>query len=275
MKFTKPAPNASFTISAAPEWPSIVFETDATGAHAWTWTLVWGAFRKTGTASTPNNRWDAKAAVTDLGGTLTVRAVAGTATATITVTIKGTNPSAAEVTAYLATKADSAGFEKIIAHEAKFKHFRATGEPIRSFDNGYGMCQLTTPTPTFAQVWNWKRNVDGGLALFAEKRRTAITYLSQSNRTYTGDQLRYETVCRWNGGKYHVWDQARGGWVRPSHILCDSQTGNIGWDMTLEANRGKTEAELRRRDSGSYSRPPGSGAGWGYKGVCYADRVLG
>ena len=117
------------------------------------------------------------------------------------------------------------------------------------------MCQLTTPTPTFEQVWNWKRNVDGGLALFAQKRAAAITYLSQSGRSYTDDQLRYETVCRWNCAKSPVWDQATGGWVRPSHILCDSQTGNIGWDMTLDANKGKTEAQLRARDSGSYSRP--------------------
>lgn len=275
MRFTKPAANAAFTISAAPEWPSIAFETDGAGAHSWRWTLAWGAFKKTGTANTPDNRWDAKSVVTDLGGTLTVVASAGTGMATITVTIKGTNPAAADITAYLATKAGSAGFEQIIAHEAKYKHFRDNGQPIKSFDNGYGMCQLTTPTPTFEQVWNWKHNVDGGLALFAQKRAAAITYLSQSGRSYTDDQLRYETVCRWNGGKYHVWDQATGGWVRPSHILCDSQTGNIGWDMTKEMNEGKTEAQLRTRDSGSYSSPPQAGAGWSYLGVCYADRVLG
>src|SRR5690606_2791196 len=149
------------------------------------WTLVWGAFRKTGTATTPGNTWDAKSVVADMGGTLTVVASAGTGMATINVTIKGTNPSAADITAYLATKAGSAGFEKIIAHEAKNRHFRDNGQPIKSFDNGYGMCQLTTPTPTFEQVWNWKRNVDGGLTLFAQKRAAAITYLSQSGRSYT------------------------------------------------------------------------------------------
>ena len=63
-----------------------------------------------------------------------------------------------------------AGFDKIIDHEAKFKHFNAQNEPIKSFDDSYGMCQLTTPTPSFEQIWNWKNNVDGGLALFASSR---------------------------------------------------------------------------------------------------------
>ena len=70
------------------------------------------------------------------------------------------------------------------------------------------MCQLTNPTPSFEQVWNWKRNVDGGLALFARKRTStsAITYLSESGRNYSPERLQRESVCRWNGGRYHEWD---------------------------------------------------------------------
>jgi hypothetical protein len=33
MKFTKSTVNQTFTISAEPEWPCVVFETDASGAH--------------------------------------------------------------------------------------------------------------------------------------------------------------------------------------------------------------------------------------------------
>ena len=45
------------------------------------------------------------------------------ATAVVTVKITGTNPGAADVTTYLSQKANSAGFDKIIEHESKFKHF--------------------------------------------------------------------------------------------------------------------------------------------------------
>ena len=90
-----------------------------------------------------------------------------------------------------------------------------------------------------------------------------MSYLSQDERTYTIDQLKYETVCRWNGGTYHEWDHKTSSWVRPSNILCDSQTGNIGWVMSDEGNQGKTEAELRKRDSGEYANRP-SGAKWRY-----------
>lgn len=275
MKYTKPRINETFTISAAPEWPSIVFETDEKGSHVWVWTLEWGNFKKTGRETTTGNIWDAKSVVTDCGGKLTVRAEANKASVSITVKIVGTNPTQISVTQYLAAKPNSSGFDKIIEHEAKFKHFNGQNEPIKSFDNGYGMCQLTTPTPSFEQIWNWKNNVDGGLALFSNKRSAAVTYLGQSSRTYTNEQLKYETVCRWNGGSYHKWDTTTNAWVRPSSILCDSKTGNIGWDMDDEENNCKTEADLRNRDSGAYSSPPGSDAHWKYSGICYADKILG
>jgi hypothetical protein len=175
---------------------------------------------------------------------------------------------------YLSTRRQRR-FDKLVEHESKCRHFNAQNEPIKSFDNGFGMCQLTTPAPTFEQVWNWKMNVDGGLALFAQKRSAAVAYLGQSNRTFTSDQVKYEAVCRWNGGAYHVWDAQAGKWVRNPNVLCDSKTGNIGWDMTDAANKGKTEEELHKRDGGSYSGAPGAGAHWKYFGVCYADRILG
>ena len=106
-------------------------------------------------------------------------------------------------------------------------------------------------------------------------RTNAIAYLGQHNRTYTNEQLKYEAVCRWNGGAYHDWDAKAGQWVRPSNILCDSKTGDIGWDMNDEQNKGKTEVELHKRKSRSYSNPPGAGAHWKHSGVCYADRILG
>lgn len=274
MKFTKPTANQKFAITADAEPPSISFATDGSGAHSWTWKLKWKATTKSGTASTPGNTWDGKDLCPDLGGDLEVVAKAGKEVATIRITIIGTNPDDAAVTKYLASKSGSDGFGAIINHESKYLQFKANGEPIVSFDGGFGMCQLTTPPPSYDQVWNWKRNIDGGLKLFAQKRATALAYLGQSGRSYTPDQLTRETVCRWNGGSYHVWDAKAGAWARPTTILCDSKTGNIGWDMTDSANQGKTEDALHKRDSGSYAAGPGASSKWKYSGVCYADSIL-
>jgi hypothetical protein len=275
VKFTKPGTGDIFTVTSSPVWPSVLFVTDATGPHTWTWSIEWGALKKSGTAQTPSNTWDAQSAVNNYGGSLTVSARAGSDSVSITVKIRATNPNEAEVNAYLATRLGATGFDKLLKHESRFKNFTVQGEPTKSFDSGYGMCQLTTPVPTFEQMWNWKLNVDGGLALFAVKRAAAIQYLSQNRRTYSDDQLMREAVCRWNGGAYHVWDSAGGKWIRNPNVLCDSAAGNIGWDMTDPENRGKSEAELHKRDSGSYPKPPEPGAHWKYSGVCYADAILG
>ena len=275
MKIITPKPNESLTITSAPVWPVLNFKTDGTGPHVWRWSLAWGSFKKSGVQNTTSNSWDAKTVIINYGGTLTLQIEANKQIATINVKIRGTNPTAAEVTKYLATKANSAGFEKILEKESHFRQFNNNSEPVKSFDNGYGMCQLTSPAPTFEQVWNWKLNIDAGLKLFEQKRLSAVAYLGQQKRSYTAEQLKYETVCRWNGGTYHEWDAKTGKWIRHPNILCDSHTGNMGWDMNDAQNKGKTESELHKRDAGSYSKPPQAGSHWKYFGVCYADRLLG
>jgi hypothetical protein len=273
MLFTTPSANASFSISAAPAWPNVVFTTDQTGPHTWQWTIRWRTYSKTGAATTAGNVWDAQQSITDLGGILSVRATAANQVAAIDVKIAGTNPSQVDVTSMISASAGSGGFDDLVRKESSYRQFGANGEPLRSFDGGTGLCQLTNPTPTFSQSWNWRSNITAGLALLAQKRNAAIAYLGASGRSYTPDQLTYETICRWNGGAYHVWDTTNGAWVRDPNIVCDSRTGNIGWDLRDPANAGQTEAALRARDSGAYSHRP-RGAHWDYYGVCYADDVL-
>jgi hypothetical protein len=275
MNMTSPRANDRFQITSDPTWPSIAFQTDGTGAHLWKWKISWKTFSRSGTANTPDNKWNAQSVITDLGGMLAVDAVAGGQTASVTVKITGQSPSAQQVSAYLAMQPNSDGFDKLLNHESHGTHFDGQGEPVKSFDGGYGMAQLTSPVPSYEQVWNWKKNVDGGLTLFGQKRTAAIAYLSQSGRAYTAVQAKYESVCRWNGGRYHVWNTTTNAWVRDPNILCDSGTGNIGWDMADSENTGKTEAQLHARDKDAYSHPPQSGAHWKYFGVCYADAVLG
>ncbi len=274
IKFAKPAPNEIFTITADAAWPTIQFATDAAGPHSWTWTVEWKKFKESKVVNTPDNTWDAKKSVADLGGTLTVVATAGSATATIVVKIEGTNPTRAAVVEHIPAGEDRDLLQKIVEHESKTRHFTDTKEPLGSFDGGFGLCQLTNPAPTFPQVWNWKKNIDAGVKLLGTKRSEAKAFLGKEKRTYTDEQLQLETVCRWNGGTYHEWDDAAKQWVRAKHILCDTKTGNIGWDMRDAENKGKTEAELHKRDSASYSKPPTKDAHWKYIGVCYADRVL-
>ena len=59
MKFVKPKPAEVFTITSAPGWPAIEFQTDGKGSHVWTWSIAWGSFKASGTATTLDNRWDA------------------------------------------------------------------------------------------------------------------------------------------------------------------------------------------------------------------------
>jgi hypothetical protein len=271
-----PAANTKFEISADAKWPDLVFKTNAvllaTQRLTWTWKIQWGTFSKSGTTTTTNNSLDLKPLVNNLGGTLTVNVSGPFGAAGVTVRIVGKTPDAQAVKNYLATRPNSKGFERILEHETHMVHFNAGGEPVKSFDNGYGICQLTAPAPTYEQVWNWKLNIDAGLKLFETKRQAAVAHLSQSGRKYTSDQLVRETISRWNGSPYHVWD-AKKGWVRPSNILCDRQTGNIGWDLNDPANSGKTEAQLRARDVGKYKT--GKPEHWRYLGICYADSILG
>ncbi len=130
MKIASPLPNAVFTISSGAVWPQVLFQTDASGPHVWMWKISWKTFAQSGVANTPSNTWDAQTAIADLGGTLTVTVKASGATAVISVTIKGTNPSAIEASQFLATQANSDGFDKLLQQESRFRNFDTGGEPI-------------------------------------------------------------------------------------------------------------------------------------------------
>jgi hypothetical protein len=276
--FASPPSNSVFRVSSAAEWPAVVFVLNGTvppgQVVTWKWRIEWHSFSRSGVASTTTNQWDAREAIAGLGGWLTVEASGPAGTHSIKVKLAGTNPTAEELLLHLANTPESAGFDRILTHETRMEHFDPQGDPKCSFDKGYGMCQLTNPVPSYEQCWNWKLNVNCGVALFAEKRRSAMRYLSQNGRTFSDEQLRRESVSRWNGGAYHVWSAEQNKWIRNPAILCDTQTHNIGWDLTNPANRGKDEAALHKRDALKYRHKPGPADAWGYFGVCYADRIL-
>lgn len=273
MRFVTPVAGHRFIIPSNGDMPPLIFTTDAEGPHDWDWSISWRNFRKQGHLKTQGASTDLAPVLTDLGGELRVIARTGKQRTAIQTSILGTNPTEAEIRTYLATKTGGTDFLPIVLQEAHGRHFNRKREPIVSFDGGYGMTQLTNPVPTYQQIWSWKRNLEGGLALFAVKRNEAIRALRQSGGSYTAHQLTLESVARWNGGAYHRRDGRN--WVRNLDILCAPGTGNIGWDMTDTANQGQTLQQLHARDSSRFHLPPRRGVDhYRYSGVCYADRLV-
>ncbi|PNB70918.1 hypothetical protein C1X64_27580 [Pseudomonas sp. GW456-E7] len=296
--WVSPAENAVFNITQDAMLPIIDFEfrTQAAGDYKWSWTIEWSAkvsglrerarsgnalqtFSASGAFVSRDSKWTAEFSGQVLGGTLTVKVNVNGKTLTRTVTIKGKNPTSESIATYVTSLDDMAGFEKLLEQETNCKHFiDFDGQPIVAFDKGYGVTQMTNPAPTYEQAWNWKANIQAGSSVYRDKVRIAKKYLGQAGRSYTDNQLRHEVFSRWNGGSYHTWDTALGTWVRKNNILCDSNTGNIGWSTDKESNQGKTEAELRERDKDTYSQGKDGQSNdhpWKYSGVCYADHVLG
>lgn len=292
-RWVSPAPDQMFHIDEDARLPLIEFEiqTPSAGPFAWSWEICWSAkrrtreagsrgaviqtFRETGSFSSGDKRWRFDAGGMVIGGDLTVRVAAAGVELVRKVAIRARNPGQRRVMAFLSTIPDVKGFEWIIAQESAFKHFiDADGEPIVAFDGGYGITQLTNPAPTHEQAWSWKGNIAAGCRLYQEKQRDAKRFLGGAGRTYTEEQLKLETWSRWNGGAYHEWNAAVGQWQRRDEILCDRQTGNIGWNMERATNKGQTEAALRSRDKLEYRNPPPKDKRrWDYTGVCYADHV--
>ncbi len=298
LTWLSPAENAVFKITQDAMLPDIVFEfhTQVVGDYKWSWTIEWEAkvsglrervrkdkvlqsFKESGSFVSSNRIWTVSLSGQVLGGTLTVAVSLNDKTLTRTVVIKGQNPSVQSVATYVASLEDMTGFEKLLEQETRSKHFiELDGEPIVAFDKGYGITQMTNPAPNYEQIWNWKANILAGSSVYKNKVRIAKKYLGQAGRTYTDDQLRHEVFSRWNGGSYHEWDTGSGSWVRKKNLLCDANTGNIGWSMDNEMNKDKTQAQLRERDKGTYSKGSKGQSDdhpWQYQGVCYADHVLG
>jgi hypothetical protein len=260
-------------ISPEPKWPELPFRTTGAGVYTWNWTIQWRDFERTGTATTKYNEWRAVNEILDAGGRFAVSIANRNINTSGCVIITGSNPAEANIRDFINTNPGSEGFNSILAAESGMRHFTDSGEPIVSRDNGYGIAQLTDPRPTFEEVWNWKANIKAALSLYSQKRDDAKRYLSQQSRVYTQTQLMIETVSRWNGGKYHVWDETAEEWKRDPAVLCDKQTGNIGWDLNDPANSALTATDLHQRDSAEYNHRL-RGQHWRHYGVCYADTLF-
>ncbi|MDH4580431.1 hypothetical protein E8F20_00905 [Pseudomonas sp. BN415] len=296
--WVSPPDKEVFKITSEPALPEIIFEFKANidGNYEWSWVIEWEAktsglrerarngktlqtFSEYGSFVGKGKKWVADFGGKILGGKLTVTVLVDGKKLERSVTIRGHNPNKEEIATYVYGLDGVRGFDKLLEQETGSKHFiNLDGEPIVAFDKGYGITQMTNPAPTYEQAWNWKENIAAGSFLYKEKVRLAEKYLGQSGRDYSDEQLQREAVSRWNGGSYHEWDPNSETWLRRKNLLCDSQTGNIGWLADKEENKDKTESELRERDKETYklgTKGQSADHPWFYTGVCYADHVLG
>lgn len=295
-QWVHPATGDKFFIDETSKFPTITFEikTDVSPPYQWKWAITWDAqvsgmresgkrgrklktFTETGSFASNDKTWDANLNGKTLGGKLSVEVAAGSVAFRRTVFILGKNPSKDDVVSFLSSMPNTVGFDLVIDQETHFKNFiNADGEPVVAGDSGYGLTQMTTPAPTYEQVWNWKENVRAGVALFQQKQREAID--SFKPHPYTQEQLKTETYARWNGGSYYRWNVATKQFERRD-VLCDPSQGNIGWNMDDPVNAGKTVDQLHERDKDQYKKmKKGQDKNehpWIYTGICYVDHILG
>jgi hypothetical protein len=121
--------------------------------------------------------------------------------------IRGKNPSTNEILNYIGTHPKFA--QAIARHESgmqngryycQFNEVGTLGEnylhdikhtPNRGSDMlGWGIFQITNPSPTKTDLWNWKINIDTGKRILIEKEKMAEDYFKAIKRTYPE---KYET----------------------------------------------------------------------------------
>ncbi len=294
-KWIKPEKGSTHYIDEDAQFPDITFEieTEQAGPYEWKWQIKWDAkvsglkesasrgkllktFEEKNEIQNDGKSWKVNLNNKTVGGVLTVEVKAGEELFKRNIYIKGKNPTISKVKDYLKNIPDTTGFDKLLEKESKGKHFiNADNEPIVAFDKGYGITQITNPHPNFEQIWNWKENIKIGSDLYKHYQKDAKKMLDK-HPPYTDEMLANETYGRWNGGGYYRWSAEQKQWIKNDNVLCDSETGNMGWNTSIEKNKDKTEKELHERDKSMYKKGKVGQTlehPWKYSGICYADHV--
>lgn len=279
-----------FYIDEDAKFPDISFEikTDDPGPFQWEWEIKWTpeacnqaegkkrfkaksstAFSKKNSFVSEEKKWKCELGAV-IGGELQVKVKTEKTTFVRKSTILGKNPTKEKINAELdsnTNKEDCALIKKIFKQESRYRHFYSDNEPLTSFDNGYGLGQLTNPVPTYEQIWNWKEHVKEMFdKRISSARKTAKNYLDK-HPGYSQDQLDLETLAAYNGipkgQRYHTWNEKEKKWEVNSNVTCDPDQSNKGWLMTETQNKGKTLDELKKDSKTSPI----------YTGRCYAEHI--
>lgn len=290
-----PESGEKFYIDEDAKFPEIIFEivSQSTGEFKWSWTVEWNArigtyegrkrgsskkvFKHFGKFSSTEKKWKADLNGACLGGKLTVEVRNGPERFKRIVRILGKNPGSNKIKEELQktnlTPRQKEVMMKIFQQESYTRQFvESDGEPVVSFDGGYGLAQLTNPAPSYRQIWDWREHLQFSAKHYLYKESEAVKYLKKIVDAPSLQEIELETICRWNGGAYHK-EKAKDGKLQRKDTVCDKQTSNIGWDPRKTENADKTEEELRERDKKTYGAPSAPHS-WDYSGVCYAEHVL-
>jgi hypothetical protein len=163
--------------------------------------------------------------------------------------ILGMNPDAASIAEYIDSKpvdpnypaGSQYDYHKLILAmvmaESSAKQFTDDGAPHWSEDgkHGAGLMQLTPAT--YPVTWNWKDNIDAGIAVFSAKLRDAsgwaarvtkkdqdeLTSLNAELAPFTSDMLVREAVRRYNSGSQFLPQQ------NPDKTLYVNPDGVVPW----------------------------------------------
>lgn len=278
-----------FYIDEDAKFPEILFEikTDSSGPYEWEWSINWepkacpqaegknrfkaknsNPFKKSGKFNSNEKKW-----ICDLGevigGDLIVKVKSGPVLFIKKITILGKNPSKEKIIAELdagKTKQDNELAKKIFTQESRYRQFYSDNQPLTSFDNGYGLGQITNPIPTYKQIWSWKEHVNEILnKIIPWHRKRAKKYLDEHGN-YTQEMLDLETLASYNGWSHaqHYWDwnSSQKKWVINSNVICDPDQSNKGW-LVNEKNKNDSLEELRKSKD---TKPI-------YTGRCYAEHI--
>jgi len=143
----------------------------------------------------------------------------------ITVGVRGQNPTRSQVSAALGNDL----LRAICWAESSWRQFIGGRPLVNRNSNGtadWGLMQINGAPPE--QRWNWKLNVARGAAILAEKRAHAKAYLDR-HPPYTEEMLENETIQRYNGGAYYRW--------RNDEWVVAPPNGYVGRIRELIANR--------------------------------------
>jgi hypothetical protein len=97
------------------------------------------------------------------------KAVLKEETYTVLFYIRGTNPTVGALREYLDSLRNAPFyFEAMIVQESTSRQFDLKDKrlPLQTFDNGFGLTQLTNPVPDYNEVFSWKANVKEGFYFY-------------------------------------------------------------------------------------------------------------
>ncbi|CAF1549586.1 unnamed protein product [Adineta ricciae] len=122
-----------------------------------------------------------------IGGIVTAKwiVVSTKTSGEIKFNILGTQPAKRTIMTYIDSRSSFWYAKNIAAQESSGgQQFSIDRYPLFSsaHDNGYGIYQITNPTPTYNEVWNWKANVDAGIRIINQKTTAAISWMANQRQ---------------------------------------------------------------------------------------------